>query len=153
MRMTGMLIRLAVVVVALLAAGIAGAQDVDGDLIPDAFDNCQLVPNGVGEAPDNQVDADGDGFGNACDSDFDQTGFVGATDYNIFWDCAGSPSTCPGGLFPAVDLNSDGFITTADLVRFFGQLGGPFPGVSGLACADPTLVTTLIGGTDPPCIP
>jgi hypothetical protein len=35
--------------------------DVDGDLVPDAVDNCLIVPN------DDRTDTDGDGWGDACD--------------------------------------------------------------------------------------
>jgi hypothetical protein len=38
-------------------------QDVDGDGVPDAADNCKDVPNG------DQADSDGDGIGDACDND------------------------------------------------------------------------------------
>jgi hypothetical protein len=147
---------LVLVVLFSLGEGVAfGQNDVDADLVPDSFDNCLEVPNGPGEAPNNQVDADGDGYGNACDPDFDQSGFVGLTDFNAFWACFGSVGSCSsgGGFFPALDLDSDGVITNLDYARLLTQLGGPFIGVSGLSCADPTLVTTLIGGTDGVCTP
>jgi cysteine-rich repeat protein len=46
------------------------AADVDGDLIPDALDNCPLVPNVM------QADADGDGFGDGCDSESCANGII-----------------------------------------------------------------------------
>jgi len=44
--------------------------DQDGDGVPDARDVCRDVPN-----PD-QRDSDGDGFGNLCDADVDNDGWV-----------------------------------------------------------------------------
>lgn len=46
--------------------------DLDGDGVPDARDNCRHLPNR------DQRDADGDGFGNFCDADFDNDGRVTA---------------------------------------------------------------------------
>jgi cysteine-rich repeat protein len=46
------------------------AGDVDGDLIPDALDNCRRVPNVL------QADADGDGFGDGCDSESCANGII-----------------------------------------------------------------------------
>ena len=134
------------------AGTASGEGDVDGDLVPDAFDNCIEVPNGPGQAPNDQVDADGDGYGNACDADFDQSGFVGLTDYNILWTCFGRVGSCTNdAFFPALDLDVDGATNAIDQAILFTQLGNPFSASSGLACADPTLKTTLIGGTDPIC--
>ena len=46
------------------------ASDLDGDAIPDAYDNCSALPSLV------QCDADRDGYGNPCDADFDQNGIA-----------------------------------------------------------------------------
>jgi hypothetical protein len=54
-----------------------GAPDADGDAVANALDNCTLVSN-----PD-QFDADGDGFGNNCDADLNQSGTVTVYDYTI----------------------------------------------------------------------
>jgi lysophospholipase L1-like esterase len=48
--------------------------DSDGDSVMDSSDNCIEVAN-----PD-QRDTDGDGYGNICDPDFDNNGFVQAAD-------------------------------------------------------------------------
>jgi len=48
-------------------AGIySGAPDHDLDGVPDAHDNCPVIPNGPAE--DNQADGDQDGWGDACDN-------------------------------------------------------------------------------------
>ncbi|MBI2343512.1 MAG: thrombospondin type 3 repeat-containing protein [Deltaproteobacteria bacterium] len=47
------------------------ASDLDKDTIPDAVDNCPMVPNGPAEATlagvGNQTDSDADGIGDACE--------------------------------------------------------------------------------------
>ena len=60
----------------LLLAGTSLAADSDGDGVDDAADNCIEDPNA------SQVDADGDGCGNACDADFSQDGTVGGSGWN-----------------------------------------------------------------------
>ncbi len=46
------------------------AEDQDGDGVPDARDVCRDIPNA------DQRDSDGDGFGNLCDADVDNDGWV-----------------------------------------------------------------------------
>ncbi|MGE4605647.1 MAG: FG-GAP-like repeat-containing protein, partial [Myxococcota bacterium] len=60
--------------------------DTDADGWFDIQDNCPSVNNGIGQAPTagctappcvgNQIDTDGDGYGNACDGDLDGDGEV-----------------------------------------------------------------------------
>lgn len=93
--------------------------DSDLDMIDDAFDNCQLVSN-----PD-QVDADNDGFGNACDTDMNNDMVTNAADLAIlrqrFF-----------GTDPVADFNGDGVVNAADLAilrtNFFDA-----PGPAGMA--------------------
>jgi hypothetical protein len=54
----------------------AQAQDADGDLVPDAIDNCLDIPNGPNEWS-HQVDTNQDGYGNRCDADVNNDGLVG----------------------------------------------------------------------------
>ncbi|MBS1105486.1 MAG: hypothetical protein H6Q91_988 [Deltaproteobacteria bacterium] len=53
-------------------ARVTTGDDLDGDGVRDARDNCLELPN-----PD-QRDTDGDGYGNLCDADFDNDGRVTA---------------------------------------------------------------------------
>src|SRR5215510_7046854 len=45
-----------------------GSDDGDADGVPDTVDNCVLTPNPA------QLDSDHDGYGNACDADYDNGG-------------------------------------------------------------------------------
>jgi hypothetical protein len=92
--------------------------DTDGDGIPDAIDNCILVPN-----PD-QRDTDGDGYGNACDADFDNNGIVNFADLAYFKSKFGTAD-------PNADLDGNGIVNFADLA-IFKPLFGKAPGQSGL---------------------
>jgi hypothetical protein len=61
--------------------------DADGDGRPDFFDRCKMVPDF------GQRDADGDGFGNACDPDIDQDLLVTAADVAAIEACEGADLT------------------------------------------------------------
>ncbi len=101
--------------------------DSDDDGWPDPEDNCRDLVNS------DQVDVDQDGYGNLCDADFTNDGWVGAPDLLIlgrgFASQAGEPT-----FDPRADMNGDGRIGAPDVLLwapFFLDLPGP----SGLACA------------------
>jgi probable HAF family extracellular repeat protein len=91
--------------------------DTDRDLVPDRSDNCSGIPN-----PD-QRDSDGDGYGNRCDADLDNSGgLVNATDLALFRLAFGTTNA-------HADFNgSGGSVNSMDLAIFrtlFGKPVGP----------------------------
>ncbi len=89
--------------------------DADGDGIVDIVDNCQRVFN-----PD-QRDTDGDGFGNACDADLNNSGFVDLQDFKRF-------KTVFNTNDADADFDGNGWVDLNDLARFtqlFLKLPGP----------------------------
>ena len=107
--------------------GPAATIDTDGDGVTDDMDNCTLVPNGplIPDAGGNsQRDTDGDGYGNVCDPDFDNSGVINASDLAYL-------KTKFFTSDPDSDLDGSGFVNAADLAivkqMFFGS-----PGPSGL---------------------
>ncbi len=113
-----------------ITASVAGTvNDVDGDGVPDAYDNCVLEPNGplAGKCR-LQQDGDEDGFGNACDADFNNDGAWGIDDISYMLAEIGSTE-------PQLDLNCDGAAGVDDLSRMLENLGA-VPGPSGLPCQD-----------------
>ena len=120
--------------------------DRDGDSIPNAFDNCEDVPN------EDQVDSDGDGFGDACataallqPNDCNQDGAFDISDGvcvlgHLF---LGSPSKLPcgdgttgdPGNLLLLDSSGDGSLDLSDAIAMFNFL---FLGASAPStCADP----------------
>ncbi len=102
----------------------AGAQcvtavDTDGDGVFDNQDNCTLLSNAL------QLDVDGDGYGNACDADFNNDNVTNFLDVSLF-----APDFQTAGELET-DLNGDGLVNFVDLaiLRDFYLLP---PGPSGL---------------------
>ena len=100
------------------------AADTDADGIADPVDNCTQVPNA------DQLDADGDGYGNICDADLNNSGLVTTADFailrSVLNQAAGSSATAAGA-----DLNGSGTVTTADFAILRDRLN-TLPGPSGL---------------------
>jgi hypothetical protein len=105
----------------------AAAQetDTDGDGIPDSRDNCIFVPN------KDQLDTDGDGYGNACDADLNNDGFVNALDLSAMRGQFGKRKV-PG------DLNGDGIVNSLD-ISLFAKLFGKAPGPSAFHLPTPAV--------------
>ena len=98
-----------------LPSAWAQEMDQDGDGLGDPWDNCAEVAN-----PD-QTDSDADGFGNACDADYDNDQAVTAADFGTFLNAFGGPGTI-------TDHDGDGFTAASDFglfLRFFGGVPGP----------------------------
>ncbi len=90
-------------------------EDQDSDGIIDVSDNCILVAN-----PE-QRDTDGDGFGNYCDPDFDNTLVVNAGDLAYLKSMFFTAD-------PHADLDGSGYVNAADLAilkSFFFKAPGP----------------------------
>jgi hypothetical protein len=126
--------------------GVAHAQslpDSDGDGVIDALDNCIEAANGVNE-PGVQTDSDSDGFGNACDADYNNDNRTTVLDFPRFLVALqlGVPD-------PVTDHSGDGQTNILDFGTFIASLQAGVPGPSGLACADPTI---NVAAGDAPCI-
>ena len=93
-----------------------GSIVLDG--VADLVDNCTLAPNPA------ETDTDGDGYGNACDPDFNNDGVVTAADYLLLR----AKLNTAEALF---DLNGDGFVTAADYLLLRARLNQR-PGPSGV---------------------
>jgi hypothetical protein len=107
---------------------IAECEDADADGICDAADNCENLANR------DQLDADADGFGNACDADYDQSGSVQVLDFVRLRSAFGT-SAGDAAFDAVVDHDGSGHITIGDFLRFRALFSAGTPGPSGLACA------------------
>ena len=101
-----------------LVAGFKSIPDSDADKILDTMDNCTQVVNL------NQRDTDGDGFGNICDPDFDNSGTVNAADLSYLKSKFFTTD-------PDADLDGSGTVNAGDLAILKSFFFKP-PGPSGL---------------------
>lgn len=96
------------------------AAGSDGDGIPDGSDNCPFVPNGPGELS-NQVDTDMDGYGNACDPDYDNDGSYTTLDFPLIFSIMEGPLA---GLDLVFDHDGDGVVSLGDHAIVLRHAGG-----------------------------
>ena len=99
--------------------------DSDCDTVIDALDNCLSKAN----AGALFCDSDNDGYGNACDTDYNQTFTTNVIDFGIFKQNFGQPGE--------TDHNCNGTTNLLDFGVFKQNYGLP-PGPSGLSCAGTT---------------
>ena len=117
-------------VTGLAFASFAGpATDTDGDGVFNVLDNCSALANGGALG----CDTDDDGYGNACDGDFDQSNTVNANDFTNHFSASfksGVPSAT------GTDMDCSGIVNANDFTnKFAPQFKAGKPGPSGLHCA------------------
>ncbi|MEM9387459.1 MAG: integrin alpha [Pseudomonadota bacterium] len=95
--------------------------DLDRDGIADVEDNCQLAVNG------DQRDSNGDGYGNLCDADLDDSCVVAPADWLLMRDVLGTADA-------DADLDGNGRVDLQDARRLFDHRGLA-PGPSGVTDA------------------
>jgi len=109
-----------------MTASAGAVVDTDADLVPDQFDNCRLVANGPSNTS-NQIDANLDGYGNRCDADYNNDGFINGGDFGAFISAFNTANA-------TIDISGDGVVNGNDFnmfVAMFNTAVGP----SGLLCA------------------
>jgi len=105
-----------------------GIPDTDKDGIYDDVDNCTKVPNA------NQCDSDHDRYGNACDADFNNNGFVNEKDISLITKNLFKRSHAPE--YSPYDMNcSGGRVDFEDYIMALVRYGKQ-PGPSGLIGKD-----------------
>jgi hypothetical protein len=109
-------------------ASFAGpSTDTDGDTVFDVLDNCSALAN---KAP-GDCDDDNDGYGNACDGDFDQNNATNAVDFSTKF-VPGFKAAAKG----VTDMDCNGTTNALDFsTKFVPNFKQGKPGKSGLFCA------------------
>jgi hypothetical protein len=107
---------------AVTGEAVVGVVDTDGDGVIDDNDNCTLVPNS------DQRDTDGDGYGNLCDGDLNNTGTTNTLDLNLY-KLAHRTRVGDANYNADADFNGDDRINTLDLNIYKGLHRKP-PGPS-----------------------
>lgn len=98
------------------------AVDTDSDGVDNNIDNCLLIVNS------NQRDTDSDGFGNWCDSDFNQDGITNFLDLQLLGSVFAETEPFSTPLAEHADMNGDGAVNFLDLALYrdyFLQPPGP----------------------------
>lgn len=116
---SGLTVTTLLAVTLLICSQCVLAVDTDGDGVDDFLDNCIETPN------TDQLDSNTDGFGNVCDADLDNSGFVNFADLSLFKLVFGSNDA-------DADFDNSGFVNFADL-SIFKALFGKSPGPAGNA--------------------
>ena len=132
MKIAGMALAMALFVSQSSFAG--PATDTDSDGVPDVIDNCSTIAN-AGTAG---CDSDLDGYGNACDGDYDQNLTTNSNDFlNVFLPDfpTGTMSTNAAGNPNGTDNDCNGVVNGNDFLNVFLSLFPGTPGPSGLSCA------------------
>jgi hypothetical protein len=104
--------------------GPVNVNDLDGDGVANTADNCTLVVNA------NQLDADGDAYGNICDADLNNSGATTSADFGLLRSVIGQLASS-SALAAAADMNGSGTVTSTDFNLLRARLNTA-PGPSGL---------------------
>jgi hypothetical protein len=113
-----------------LAGEALTPPDADADGVPDTGDSCTQRPNGPLAGANDQLDTDGDGFGNVCDCDFDQDGSCNVNDFSpaFLTDIISGSDSGVG-----TDMNGDGSVNVDDFFFFLSGFLAGVPGPSAFA--------------------